>query len=229
MKIITSGPSLHRNRVRMETVTDFIFLGSKITADHDWSHEIERSLFLQRKAMANLSSIWKSRDITTPTKAHIVSYGFPSSPVWMGELDHKEDRVFKSRCFWTVVLEKTFEGPLDSKGIKPVNPKGNQPWIFIGRTDAEAKVPTLWPSDAKSWLIGKTTLMLKKIKGRRSGWQRLRLLDDITDSMDMNLRKFWSRIKDRKASHAAVDEAPYGEPNDPTLLGSPSSVIFILN
>ena len=83
MKIMVSGPSLCRNRVRMETVTDFIFLGSKITADHDWSHEIERSLFLQRKAMANLGSILKSRDITLTTKAHIVSYGFPSSHVWM--------------------------------------------------------------------------------------------------------------------------------------------------
>ena len=140
---------------RMETVTDFIFLGSKITADHDWSRKIKRSLFLWRKAMANLGSILKSRDITLPTKAHILSYDFSSSHVWMWELDHNEDRVPKNWCFWTVMLEKTFEGSLDSKDIKSVSPKGNQPWIFIGRTDAEAKVSTLWPPDAKSWLTGK--------------------------------------------------------------------------
>ena len=111
---------------RMETVTDFIFLGSKITADHNLSHEIKRSLFLQRKAMAKLGSILKSRDMTLPTKAHIVSYGFSSSHVWMWELDHNKDRVPKNWCFWTVVLEKTFQGQLDSKDIKSVNPKGNQ-------------------------------------------------------------------------------------------------------
>ena len=80
-------------------------------------------------------------------------YGFSSNHVWMWELDHKESWVLKKWCFWTVVLEKTLERPLDSKEIKPVNPKGNQPWIFIGRTDAEA--PILWPPDAKNWLIGK--------------------------------------------------------------------------
>ena len=81
------------------------------------------------------------------------SYGFSSSHMWMWELDHKEGWALKSWCFQTVVLEKTLENPLDSKEIKSVNPKGNQPWIFIGRTDAE--VPILWPSDAKRWLIGK--------------------------------------------------------------------------
>ena len=107
------------------------------------------------------------------------SYGFYSSHVWMWELDHKENWSPKNSCFWTVVLEKTLESPLDSKEIKPVNPKGNQSWIFIGRTDAEAL--TLWPLDAKSWLIRKT-LMLGKIGGRRiRGWQRIRWLDGITD------------------------------------------------
>ena len=81
------------------------------------------------------------------------SYGFSSSHVWMWELDHNEGWAPKNWCFWTVVLKKTFESPLDSKEIKPVNPKGNQPWILIGSTDAEA--PVLWPPDAKSWLIGK--------------------------------------------------------------------------
>ena len=81
--------------------------------------------------------------------------GFSSSRVWMWELDYKETWVPKNWCFWTVVLEKTLEGPLDCKKIKPVNPKGNQSWIFIVRTDVEAKTPILWPPDAKNWLIGK--------------------------------------------------------------------------
>ena len=83
------------------------------------------------------------------------SYGFPSSPVWMWELDHKESWVPKNWCFWTVVFENILESPLDCKEIKAVNPKGNQFWIFIGRTDAEAKTPRLWPPDAKDWLIRK--------------------------------------------------------------------------
>ena len=83
------------------------------------------------------------------------SYGFSGRHVRMWELDHKEGCAAKNWCFWTVVLEKTLESPLDSKELKPVNPKGNQPWIFIGRTDAEAEAPILCPPDAKSWLIGK--------------------------------------------------------------------------
>ena len=83
------------------------------------------------------------------------SYGFSSSHVWMWELDHKESWLPKNWCFWTVVLEKTLESPLDCKEIKPVNPKGNQSWIFIGRTDAEAEAPILWPPDAKNWLTAK--------------------------------------------------------------------------
>ena len=82
-------------------------------------------------------------------------YGFSSSQVWMWELDQKDGWVLKNWCFWTVVLKKTLESPLDCKGIKPVNPKGNQPWIFISRTDVEAEAPILGPPDAKSWLIGK--------------------------------------------------------------------------
>ena len=84
----------------------------------------------------------------------IQSYGFSSSHVWMWELDYKESWVLKNWCFWTVVL-KTLESPLDCKEIQPVHPKGNQSWIFIGRTDAEAETPILWPQDAKNWLIGK--------------------------------------------------------------------------
>ena len=138
----------------METVRNFILGGSKITADGDCSHEIKRHLLLEKMAMANLDSILKSRDIADKYPSS-QSYGFSSSHVWMWELDHKESWAPKNWCFWTVVLEKTLESPLDCKQIQPVNPKGNQPWIFIGRTDVEAEGPILWPPDAKNWLIGK--------------------------------------------------------------------------
>ena len=138
----------------METVIDFILLGSKITADGDCSHEIKRHLLLGRKAMTNLDSILKSRDITLLTKSS-QSYGFSSGHVWMWELDYKESWVPRNWCFWTVVLEKTLASPLDCKEIQPVHPKGNQSWIFIGRTDIEAETLILWPPDVKSWLIWK--------------------------------------------------------------------------
>ena len=140
-----------------ETVTDLILGGSKITADGDCSHEIKRHLFLGRKAMINLDSILKSRDITLPTKVHLVSqsYGFSSNHVWMWKLDYKESWEPENWCFWTVVLEKTLESPLDCKEIQPIHPKGNQSWMLIGRTDAEAETPIVWPPDAKNWLIGK--------------------------------------------------------------------------
>ena len=121
----------------------------------DRSHEIKRPLLLGSKAMTNLDSILKSRDTTLPTKVHLSSqgYGFSSGHVWMWELDHKESWVPKNWCFWTVVLEKTLERPLDCKEIQPVHPKRNQSWIFIVRTDAET--PKLWPPDMKKWPIGK--------------------------------------------------------------------------
>ena len=133
----------------METVSDFIFLGSKITADGDCSHEIKRRLFLGRKVMANLDSILKSRDITLSTKVH----DFSGSHVWLWELDYKESWAPKNWCFWTVVLERALKILLDSKEIKPVILKENQSWIFIGRSGAEA--PILWLPDAKDGLIGK--------------------------------------------------------------------------
>ena len=139
----------------METVRHFMFLGLKITADGDCSHEFKRRLLLGRKAMINLDSMLKSRDITLPIKLSSQSYGFSSSHVWMWELDYKESWVPKNWCFWTVVLEKTLESPLDCKEIQPVHPKENQSWIFIGRTDAEAETPILWPPDMKNWLIWK--------------------------------------------------------------------------
>ena len=137
----------------METVRNFILGGFKITADGDCSHEIRRRLLLGRKAMTNVISILKSRDVTLPTKVHLVKAMVFPVVVYGCELDYKESWALKNWCFWTVVLEKTPESPLDSKEIQPVHPKGNQSWILIRRTDAEAKTPILWPPDAKNWLI----------------------------------------------------------------------------
>ena len=156
MKIMASSPITSRqiDGDTMESVRDFIiFLGSKITADDDYCHEIKRHLLLERKAMTNRDSILKSRDITLSTKVHIVkAMVFLVVSVRMWEWNHKEGWAPENWYFWTMVLEKTLESPLDSEEI---NPKGNQSWIFIGRTDAKAKAPIFWPPDVKSQLTGK--------------------------------------------------------------------------
>ena len=129
-------------------------LDSKITADGDCSHEIKSCLLPGRKAMTNLDSILKSRDIFLPTKVHLVkAMVFPVVVYGCESWTIKKSWTPKNWCFWTVMLEKTLESPLDCKEIKSVLPKGNQSWILIGRTYAEA--PILWPPDAKNWLIGK--------------------------------------------------------------------------
>ena len=139
----------------METVKRFLFLGFIITVDGDCSHEIKRRLLLGRKAMASLDSILKSKDITLPTKVHTVKTTVSPVVKYGCELDHKESWAQKNWCFWTVVLEKTLEIPLDCKEIQPVHPKGDQSWILIGRTDAKAEALIFWSPDVKNWLSRK--------------------------------------------------------------------------
>ena len=157
-KIMASGPitSWEIDGETVETVADFIFGGSKITADGDCSHEIKRHLLLGRKFMTNPDSILKSRDITLPAKVRLVKaivfpvvmYGCESWTVKKAECQKID--AFELRC-WRRLLS----GPWTFKEIQPVHPKGDQSWMFTGRTDAEAEIPILWPPHVKSWLIGK--------------------------------------------------------------------------
>ena len=151
----------------------------------------------------HLNSVLKSTDIIWSTKVHLAKADFSSSHVKMWDLGHKESWTLKNWCFWSVVLEKTLESPMDCKEIKPINPKGNQPWIFTGKTDAEAEVPVHWPPVVKGRLIVKDHL--RKIEGRRQrGQQRMRWLNDIINSMGMHLSKLWVTVKDREACPPAV-------------------------
>ena len=156
-KIMASGPITSReiDGETVETVSGFVFFLSKLTADGDCSHEIKRRLLLGRKVMTNLHSILKRRLYFANKGPSSQGYGFPSDHVWMWNLDCEESWALKNWCFWTVVLEKTLESPLDCKEIQPVHPEGDQPWDFFGRNDAEAETPVLWPPHVKSWLIGK--------------------------------------------------------------------------
>ena len=199
--IMASGP-ITSWEIDGETVTDFIFLGSKISADGECSYEIKRRLLLGRKAMTNLVSILKSREITSPTKVHLVkAMVFPVVMYGCGSWTIK--KLSANRCFWTMVLEKTLESPLDCKEIKPVHPKGDWSWIFTGRTDAEAEAPILWPLDVKNWLIGKDPGAEKGWRQEEKGWQRMRRFDGIIDSMDRSLNRL-CELGDRKDWCAAV-------------------------
>ena len=155
-KVMASGPitSWNIDGETMETVTEIIFLVSKITTDGDCGHEIKRYLRLGRKSFDKPRQHIKKKRYYIVNKAS-QSYGFSSSHVWMWELGHKEGWVLKYWCFSTVLLEKTLESPLDGREIQPVPPKGDQPWIFMRRTDTEAEAPILWPLDEKSERIRK--------------------------------------------------------------------------
>ena len=154
----------------MKIVRDFILGESKITADGDCSHEIKRCLLLGRKDDQPRQHTKKQRHYFANKGLYHQNYGFSSSHVWMWELDHKESWALKNWCFWTVVLKKNLESPLDCKEIKPANPKGYQSWILIGRTDAKAEAPILWPPDVKNWLIGCWERLKAGGEGDDRGW-----------------------------------------------------------
>ena len=155
---MASGPitSWQIDGETMESVTDFIFLGTKTTADDECSPEIKKTLAPWKESYDQpRQHTKKQRHYFANKGLSSQGYGFSSGHTWMWELNYKESWVLKNWCFWTVVLEKTLESPLDCKEIQLVHPKRNPSWIFIGRTDAKAETLILWPPDVKNWLIWK--------------------------------------------------------------------------
>ena len=194
------------NGETMEIVRDFIFLGSKITVDGNCSHEIKRCLLLERQAMTNLESVLKKQRHHFPDNITCSqSYGFSYSYVWMWDLDCKESWAPKYWCFCIVVLEKTVESLSDSKEIKPVNPKGNQSWIFIGRTDAKTEAPILWtPDELTHW---KRSWFWERLKaegeGNNRGW-------DGWISLMIQWIWVWANLGDSEEQGSLVCCSPWG-------------------
>ena len=184
---------------KVETVADFSFLDSKTTANSECSHEIKRRLLLGRKAMTNLDSILKSRDITLPTNVHLVkAMVFFSSHVWMWELDYKESWALKNLCFWTMVLEKTWESLGNARRSNQSILKEISPEYLLKGLMLKLKLQYLGHLMRRVDLLEKT-LMLGKIEGsRRRGQQRMRCLNGITDAMDMSLSRLRELVLDGK-------------------------------
>ena len=189
----------------METVADFIFLGSKIPADGDCNHEIKRCLLLGRKVMTIQDSIFKSRDITLPTKVHLVkAMFFSSGHVWMWELDCEESWAPKNWCFWTVVLEKTLESPWTARRSNQSILKEISPGCSFEGLMLKMKLQYFGYLMRRADSFEKS-LMLGEIGGRRRrGWQRMRWLDGITDLRDTGLGRLQESVMDREAWRAVV-------------------------
>ena len=185
----------------------FIFLGSKITANGDCSHEIKRCLLLGRKVTTNLDNIKRQRHYPANKGPSRQGYGFSSSHVWMWELDVKEGWALKNWYFWTVVLEKTLEHPLDCEEIKPVNPNGSTSWIFIGRTDGETEAPILWPPVVKNWLIWKDP-----DAGKNWMWEEKGMIEDEVVGWHHQLsgHEFKQAQRDGERQRSPVYCSPWG-------------------
>ena len=207
-KIMASNPitSWQIDGETVETVANFIFLGSKITADGDRSHEIKKTLTPWSKESYDQlrQHIEKQRHYFVNKGPSSQGYGFSSGHVWMWELDYKESWVPKNWCFWSVVLEETLTSPLDCKEIQPVHPKGNQSWVFIGGTDAEAETPILWPPDAKSWLTGKDPDAGKDWGQEEKGATVDEMVGWHHRLNGHELGRLWELVMDREAWRAAI-------------------------
>ena len=213
-KIMASSPitSWKIDGDAMQTVTDFIFGGSNITEDVDCSHEIKRYLLLGRKVMANLDSILKSRDITLPTKVHLVkAMIFPVVRMWMWELDYKERWALKNWCFWLWhwirLLRVSWTARTSNQSLKEISSEYSLEELML-KLKLQYISHLIWRADSFE-----KTLMMGKIEGgRKSGWQRMRWLDDITDSMELSLNKLQELVMDREAWHTAANELPKSGP-----------------
>ena len=204
MKIMVSSliTSWQIDGETMETVRDFLFLGSKITAGGDCSHEIKTLAPWKKSYDQPRQHIKKQTLLTKGLSSQ--SYGSSSSHVCMWEVEHKESWVPKNWYFWTVVLGKTLEKPLDCKEIKPVHPKANQSWIFTGRTDAEAETPILWPPDVKSWLIWEDLDARKDWGQEKKGTTEDEMVGWHHCLNGHGLGRLQQLVMDREAWHAAV-------------------------